>query len=99
MRDTTDSQAHPKITDIRKMATLQLDVAQNPFPWTAALLASHQSIQLDWLAGKLEFGGKKDEESVEKALGEKLKGKEVSHGRSRMVIEARHANQEGSISE
>ena len=34
--------------------SLQVDVAQNPFPWSVALLASHQNIQIDWLAGKLK---------------------------------------------
>jgi hypothetical protein len=58
--------------------SLQVDVAQNPFPWSVALLASHQNIQIDWLAGKLQYDGKTTVEDIEGALAGKLKGKEVS---------------------
>lgn len=60
------------------MASLQVDVAQSPFPWSVALLASHQHIQIDWLAGKLQYDGKTTVEEIETALATKLKGKEVS---------------------
>lgn len=59
------------------MTTLKLDVSQTPFPWAVALLASHQKIEIDWLAGKLQFEGKTDEQEIEKELASKLKGKEA----------------------
>lgn len=61
------------------MASLQVDVAQNPFPWSVALLASHQNVQIDWLAGTLQYNGKTSVEDIEAALASKLKGKEVSY--------------------
>jgi len=62
-----------------RMASLQVDVAQNPFPWSVALLASHQNVQIDWLAGTLQYNGKTSVEDIEAALASKLKGKEVSY--------------------
>jgi hypothetical protein len=64
----------------QKMASLQVDVAQNPFPWSVALLASHQNVQIDWLAGTLQYNGKTSVEEIEAALASKLKGKEVRPG-------------------
>ena len=61
------------------MASLQVDVAQNPFPWSVALLASHQHVQIDWLAGTLQYNGKTSVEEIEAALASKLKGKEVRY--------------------
>lgn len=58
--------------------SLQVDVAQNPFPWSVALLASHQNIQIDWLAGKLQYDGKTTVEDIEGTLAGKLKGKETA---------------------
>jgi ADP-heptose:LPS heptosyltransferase len=60
------------------MSSLQVDVSQTPFPWSVALLASHLNIQIDWLAGKLQYDAKSNEDEIEKVLAAKLKGKEVS---------------------
>ncbi len=60
-------------------SSITLDPTNAQFPWTAAVLASHQGVPLEWAVGKaVEFEGKTDEKEVEELLvGRMRMGKEV----------------------
>ena len=60
-------------------APLKINIATTPFPWTAAALAAHQGVPLDWThIGEIEYDGKQGVAAVEEALSALYKGKEVS---------------------
>lgn len=67
-------------------APLKINIATTPFPWTAAALAAHQGVPLDWAhTGEIEYAGAQGVEKVEDALSALYKGKEVS--RATLVLE------------
>ncbi|KAJ9101377.1 hypothetical protein QFC20_005258 [Naganishia adeliensis] len=58
-------------------APLRINIAATPFPWTAAALAAHQGVPLDWThTGEIEYDGKQGVQAVEEALSALYKGKE-----------------------
>jgi hypothetical protein len=60
------------------MSSLKINIAATPFPWTAAALAAHQGVPLDWThTGEIEYAGAQGVENVEDALSALYKGKEV----------------------
>ena len=62
-------------------APLKMNISTNPFPWTAAALAAHKGVPIDWTgegAEGVEWEGRKGGDEVEKGLEALFKGKEVS---------------------
>ncbi|KAJ9106409.1 hypothetical protein QFC21_001555 [Naganishia friedmannii] len=59
---------------------LRINIAANPFPWTAAALAAHKGVPIDWTyegaEGGVEWEGRKGVEEVVEGLEGLFKGKE-----------------------
>ena len=61
------------------MSALKINIATQPFPWTAAALAAHAGVPLDWSAdGELAYAGARGVQPVEQALSALYKGKEAA---------------------
>lgn len=52
------------------MSALEINITTTPFPWTAAALAAHQHVPLDWshTEGEISYAGARGVEAVEDAL-------------------------------